>query len=367
MKPRFRAYVDGKGRKWPYIKVGEDGSYWVEARREPWGRKRRKADNLNHAKRIARNLETELFGEAPKPKPGLLLVDLFQRYRIEDEVRAPGSANSRRYYEDVLLRGFGEEIAVSALNPSVVAAYQSKLKGWGRKPSTINRHTKHLRRFLEYAVRDGVIPSNPIDGYALLNEGHGRDRVMTWDEENLLRGVMDPEEFDTVILLVETGIRRGRLLSMPLDRIDWNHNLIGVNKAKGGKSRPVPMSDLVREIVKRREEIGTEWLCPNPRRTKHWNANNWYNRVWRVAVKAAGIKDLRPHDLRHTFATRLAETGVTPTTLKELTGHSDLRMLTRYTHLSQGHLQTAIKGLNLRRMPPECHPEGANPDNAGKE
>jgi integrase len=66
-------------------------------------------------------------------------------------------------------------------------------------------------------------------------------------------------------------------------------------------------------------------------------------RSFKRACDKAQIKDLRFHDLRHTFATRLAENGVHPFTMKELLGHSTVKMTERYTHPNQEQKKRAVE------------------------
>jgi site-specific recombinase XerD len=65
------------------------------------------------------------------------------------------------------------------------------------------------------------------------------------------------------------------------------------------------------------------------------------------ACRKAGVSNLRLHDLRHTFASYLALSGYNLRTIQQLLGHKDLRMTSRYAHLSDDHLQQAVKSLGL--------------------
>ena len=69
-------------------------------------------------------------------------------------------------------------------------------------------------------------------------------------------------------------------------------------------------------------------------------------RSFNTALRRAGIKDFRFHDLRHTFASHLVMAGVDITTVKELLGHKTLTMTLRYSHLSPSHKVKAVEILD---------------------
>jgi integrase len=79
----------------------------------------------------------------------------------------------------------------------------------------------------------------------------------------------------------------------------------------------------------------------------------WPEKTVPAALEDAQIEDFRFHDLRHTFASRLAMEGVDLLTIKELGGWKTLSMVQRYAHLSPGHRHTAIERLASRKVEPE--------------
>jgi integrase len=82
----------------------------------------------------------------------------------------------------------------------------------------------------------------------------------------------------------------------------------------------------------------------------------WAKKTVPGAFRAAQIKDFRFHDLRHSFASRLAMEGVDLLTIRDLMGHKTMAMTLRYSHLSPGHRRTAVERLVTRPMTAESPP-----------
>lgn len=155
-----------------------------------------------------------------------------------------------------------------------------------------------------------------------------------------------PGEYRPIIMVaLHTGLRRGELFSLNWDNIDFRAETITIPRTKSGEIRDVPMNKVVMETLRRvPTRLKSEYLFVS-RLGIPINAHNFYGRVFKPAVKRAGIKDFRFHDLRHTFVSRLAMQGVSLLANKELMGHKTIAMTQRYAHLSPGHLKEAVEGL----------------------
>jgi len=95
----------------------------------------------------------------------------------------------------------------------------------------------------------------------------------------------------------------------------------------------------------RPSRLRSRWVFPSETGETPLDAQNFVNRVFLPALKKAGIEGFRWHDLRHTFASRLAIAGVDLHTIQELMGHKTLAMTMRYAHLSPGHKLAAVQQL----------------------
>ena len=87
-------------------------------------------------------------------------------------------------------------------------------------------------------------------------------------------------------------------------------------------------------------------MFPNESGTNHLDGHNFVRRVFNPAVERAGIVNFHWHDLRHTFASRLAMLGVPLPTIKELMNHRSISQTMRYAHLSPGQQREAVQRLN---------------------
>jgi Phage integrase family len=108
----------------------------------------------------------------------------------------------------------------------------------------------------------------------------------------------------------------------------------------------VPMNDEPRAILRALpSRLRSPWVFPSASGTTALNSQNFINRVFRPALRRARISDFSWHDLRHTFASRLAMAGVPIRTIQELMGHQSLTMTLRYAHLSSAHKLDAVNQL----------------------
>ncbi len=125
--------------------------------------------------------------------------------------------------------------------------------------------------------------------------------------------------------------------------IDLKRNEIKVRNSKNNESRIIPMNKtlttLFNELEHRNEDVYI-FARKDGRRIKSIRTG------FKAALKRAGIKNLKLHDLSHTFASYLAMGGASIRTIQELMGHKDIKMTLRYSHLSQAHLKNAVDSLD---------------------
>jgi site-specific recombinase XerD len=213
-------------------------------------------------------------------------------------------------------------------------------------PASVNREIAFLKRAYNVAIADGLLETNPVRQVQFLKENNTRVRYLTDVEEVRLRAEMNETRWPIVALALNTGLRRGELFSLRWDEIDFTTNVLTIPRTKAGRTRHVPMNANVRSILGTLESRGrSPYVLPSAKGSTPLDAHNFVRRVFRPALKRAGIEAFRWHDLRHTFASRLVMRGVDLRSVQELLGHTDIKMTLRYSHLSPAHLLAAVERL----------------------
>jgi integrase len=142
-----------------------------------------------------------------------------------------------------------------------------------------------------------------------------------------------------VLLALNTGLRRGELLSLNWNDVDFEAKALTIqaSNAKNGRQRHIPLNAEAWSVVTRwREQAGGNHKLFDPADIK---------KGWQALLDAAGIKNFRFHDLRHDFASKLVRAGVDLNTVRELLGHADIKMTLRYSHLCPEGLAAAVAKL----------------------
>ena len=146
-----------------------------------------------------------------------------------------------------------------------------------------------------------------------------------------------------LIIALNTGMRRNEILSLKWDNINIPKRYIYIENSKSGRSRKVPMNELVVEAVNQIDQI-SEFVFFNTSTKTHIKD---IKTGFKAACRRAKIKGLRVHDLRHTAATRMIEAGVDLVTVSKILGHSSIQMTMRYAHPTPENMQRAVNKLGV--------------------
>jgi integrase len=216
----------------------------------------------------------------------------------------------------------------------------------GSSPKTVRNALGILHRIFEYARRQEWVLANPVTlvDKPRIDEVDPDIRFLETEEvEALLRGVPEDDlgqvERPMYMAAAMTGMRQGELLALRWRDVDWQARRVrirrnfvrgefGTPKSKRS-SRSVPLADrLAGELDRLHRE--TNWpadddlVFAHPHTGKPIDRSKLLKR-FKAALKAAGVPEVRFHDLRHTFGTQLAAHGVPMRALQEMMGHRDFK------------------------------------------
>lgn len=212
-------------------------------------------------------------------------------------------------------------------------------------PGSCNRLLILLRYMFNLALKWETpgISKNPTAGYPLLKEDNHMSRYLTTEEAQRLYVCLLKSENQMlpyiVPMLIVTGARKREVLDARWEDFDLDRRSWRIHTTKLGKARHVPLSDGAISVLQAVPQIeGCPWVFANPKTQKPYVAIHC---SWDTARKAAGLADVRMHDLRHSFASFLVNAGRTLYEVQHLLGHTQIKTTQRYSHLSQHTLLDA--------------------------
>jgi len=211
--------------------------------------------------------------------------------------------------------------------------------------ATVNRSLSVLRHLFNLAKRwNKFYGDNPVSIVGMLEEHNQVQRVLTLDEEHRLLTESISYLGPVIFTALNTGMRRGEILSLKWSDVDLDTNLITVNQtnSKSKKERRVPVNSPMRTMLLelKLKSLNSEYVFLDNEDA----AIKTIRSAYETACKRAGLQELRFHDLRHTAATRMVETGANIVAISKILGHSDIKTTMRYAHPEES-LREALESL----------------------
>lgn len=199
----------------------------------------------------------------------------------------------------------------------------------GLTPATINRRLAILRRVARLAFRQWDWLDRDLAGKIRLLPGEkARHLYLTQAQVRKLAAAASPKVGQAIRWASLTGLRRGELLS--LTPAHFTDGAIVLTETKNGRPRIVPLPPEL-----------------DPKRFPYGLTEADLEKGFRKARQKAAMPSVRFHDLRHTYASWLAQGGSTPVQMRDLLGHSSLAVTSRYAHLGRRDLWEAVQGLSV--------------------
>lgn len=271
---------------------------------------------------------------------------------------------------------------ISEITPQVIETYkENRLKTkCGKKiidgvevikyvsASTINREIGVLSKIFSLAVANGYTNTNPVRDVKKMRVTNKLERHLSVEEEKRMYQVCDddfsfsnlPREEQErlqrihngehaylkpiLIMALNTGMRKGEILNMIWDCVDFDKNEISALNTKNGKKNTIPMSSKLRNTLLTMYKMRgqNQYVFTNPYTGTKYND---IKKCFKTVCKLAGVENLRFHDLRHTGATRMVAAGVPLPVVKQILNHANIQTTMRYAHTMREQEISAVEAL----------------------
>jgi integrase len=234
---------------------------------------------------------------------------------------------------------------LSEITSEHVSAFAAHIQSTGRRGrglqvSSVNSRLRVLRRIFHLAVKWKALEVAPQ--FELLSGECHRERVLKPKDEARYLAAASPLLADIATLLVDSGMRPEECFRQCWENVTWVNGRHGSILVTHGKTkaarRSLPMTPRVRAILERRwkeaDESQEGWIWPAPTKSGHVEPST-LKKQHRNAIKTSKVVPFVLYTLRHTFLTRLGESGCDVWTLARIAGHSSIAMSMRYVHPSE--------------------------------
>jgi len=254
---------------------------------------------------------------------------------------------------DHLLKSFKGKLLIH-IKPADIEIYKTKRKKDGVSGSTINRELAGLKRIFNIAIKNKKVRYNPVTDVNFFPEPPPKTRYLSVEEINNLLSVCSENIKPIVITALNTGMRLSEILDLTWNCVYLENTInpyIEISFSKNGKKRFVPMNTSMIELFKKLKStsINSEHVFLDCNKKPFNSIRHQFEK----ALGKAKIFDVCFHSTRHTFASHFIQNGGDLLSLKQILGHSTLKMVERYAHLSQAHKQKMVNKLNFSDK--NCH------------
>jgi len=286
---------------------------------------------------------------------------ILERFIIYGKTQSYFSKNTEKaYHRDITeFIEFAKKNGVtdaSNINTILIRKYLSYLSTKNLKKNSIIRKISSLRSFINYIYENNILKSNPFDAINIPKKEQTLPYFLTEKEVELLIEANTPDkilaknpqyifafrDYAILMLLYSSGLRRSEIVGLNVGDIDFFSGFVRVY-GKGRKERMVPIGENALKAIKKYLDTRVDFNASSPlfinKNGSRLSSTSVFLILQKMAKRARFTRKIKPHMLRHSFATHLLNHGCDIRAVSHMLGHSDLSTTQIYTHLSIEHLR----------------------------
>ena len=276
-----------------------------------------------------------------KGKPALTLNEVWVRYLSWAKENKKSWKDDNWYFAKHLEPRFGNKL-LGSIAPIDIERMKKELRERGYAPATIKHQIAILRRLFNLARKWNLYEGkNPVESVEMPKIDNQITEFLKDEEIDRLFKVLEEwpckESSALIKFALFSGFRKGEILRLAWEDVNFEWGMITLKEPKGGKSQTIPISTQALEVLK-----GLKKTSPYVFARQGGKQKTNFRGPWYKIRKAAGLPDnFRFHGLRHHFASTLVSNGVDLIVVQKLLTHKDAKTTARYAHLAPGAIKDA--------------------------
>jgi integrase len=311
-------------------------------------------------KELAQKLEAKIMSELLERKyfdrePGetILFKEAWEKYMREiAKYTLSKSGLSLALHTERKFLPFAGHLTLKQITPAILSSYKAKRLEEGIKINSAVKELCYVRRCFSLCKKEWqFVKQSPFEYFTMPSVNDKRVRFFKPGEfESLFRH--SPAWLKPMIIISkETGLRKDNVIHLTWQMFNEGEKILNIPYTKNGDPIAIPLTDAAFEVLMeiKKEKRKVVFLdCPFVFHDKGKPyAHGQVSMAFKRACARAGVENFRFHDLRHDYASRLAQRGNSLYVIQNLLGHRDSRMTQRYAHLHIEALKKAVETLNL--------------------
>lgn len=328
-----------RGGYWHYRFTLAGETFESSTRLEATERNRRAAEKIEQNRR-----REVLTGESHQTR-SVRFSDAWRLFLRSYEGEVKSSSLERLKVSSAPLVAFmGSGTLISKISSGDIEDYKAARRSNGLKEVTIQHDLHALSLLFQYARKKKWIDGDPLVGVRIPSDKDAiRDNILSDSQEKVYftQALRFPILHDVGRLMMQQGLRPEEAQRIKKADVDLDGGFLFVRWGKSRSAkRKLSLTQESRIILGRRLAGDSQWIFPSPR--AKGAPIGRLNKQHEHACSSSGV-DCTLYDFRHTFATRLGQSGCDPYTLAAILGHSGLRCVMRYIHIGERHQRSAMQ------------------------